>query len=121
MRILNSPRPDYTELARHNGIEGIVVIQALFKADGKITDIRVVRGLGFGLDEQAVKAGTKKESSSSSKVSGEKKAPSAKGSSKTASKASAKAVSSAKSIGKAARSEPDRSPRRPDAFQLRVP
>ncbi|MEW6738037.1 MAG: energy transducer TonB, partial [Acidobacteriota bacterium] len=49
-------KPKYTEEARRNKIQGVVQIMAVFRADGRITDIKVVRGLGHGLDEEAVKA-----------------------------------------------------------------
>jgi TonB family protein len=56
MQILTNPRPDYTEEARKNKITGVVVVQAVFKADGHIAAPRVVRGLGYGLDEKAIEA-----------------------------------------------------------------
>ena len=56
MQILTNPRPDYTEEARKNKITGVVVVQALFKSDGHIASPRVVRGLGYGLDEKAIEA-----------------------------------------------------------------
>src|SRR5262249_8842459 len=56
MLILNNPRPDYTEEARQKRIAGVVVVQAIFRTDGLITNVRVIRGLGYGLDECAVRA-----------------------------------------------------------------
>jgi len=56
MVLLNNPRPDYTEEARHRRVTGIVVVVAVFRADGLITDLSVRRGLGYGLDENAIKA-----------------------------------------------------------------
>jgi TonB family protein len=50
------PRPAYTEDARTHRIEGEVVLEVLFGATGDLKVQRVVRGLGYGLDESAVKA-----------------------------------------------------------------
>ena len=46
----------YTEDARRRGIEGDVVLEVVVLADGSIGSVRVVRSLGFGLDERAVRA-----------------------------------------------------------------
>lgn len=49
------PRPDYTEAARQARLQGSVILQIIVKADGKVDkDIKVLQGLGMGLDEQAV-------------------------------------------------------------------
>ena len=37
-------------------INGEVRLEVLFKSDGQVHVIRVLQGLGYGLDEQAVKA-----------------------------------------------------------------
>lgn len=50
------PRPDYTLDARRNRIEGDVVLELLFLGVGTAQPVRIVRGLGFGLDESAWKA-----------------------------------------------------------------
>jgi TonB family protein len=54
--ILEKPRPAYTEEARRLRIEGEVLVEVLFAADGKARVQRVIRGLGHGLDESAEKA-----------------------------------------------------------------
>ncbi len=54
--ILNNPRPDWTEEARKNRIQGRVVLSVTFAAEGIVKDIRIVRGLGYGLDEKAIEA-----------------------------------------------------------------
>jgi TonB family protein len=46
----------YTEEARQQQIQGTVILRATFSADGRITDIRVVRGLPNGLTENAIVA-----------------------------------------------------------------
>jgi TonB family protein len=49
----------YTREARDNQIEGIVVLNVVFTAEGRITSIRVVRGLPHGLTEKAIEAAQK--------------------------------------------------------------
>jgi periplasmic protein TonB len=51
---LIQPLPPYTEEARKARIEGVVVLQAVILKDGTVTDFRVVKGLGHGLDESAI-------------------------------------------------------------------
>lgn len=46
----------YTDAARQAGVEGTVVLDLVVDADGRTTEIAVVRGLGHGLDEAAVTA-----------------------------------------------------------------
>jgi TonB family protein len=55
-QILSKVKPKYTEDARRDKIQGVVVLSAVFRKDGTISEIKVVRGLGYGLDEEAVKA-----------------------------------------------------------------
>jgi len=50
------PRPVYTDEGRHLKIEGEVLLDVVFSATGQIRVVRVVRGLGHGLDESAVRA-----------------------------------------------------------------
>ena len=56
IKILNSPRPNYTEQARQNKTQGNVSVRALFGADGRIKQARVVKGLPDGLNEKAIEA-----------------------------------------------------------------
>ncbi|MGH9761186.1 MAG: energy transducer TonB, partial [Blastocatellia bacterium] len=53
---LNRPRPNYTEEARKNKVQGLVRAKALVGADGRVKDVRVVTHLPDGLDEQAIQA-----------------------------------------------------------------
>jgi TonB family protein len=53
-QILAKPRPAYTEEARRLEIEGEVQLEVVFGASGEVHILRVVRGLGHGLDENAV-------------------------------------------------------------------
>jgi len=48
--------PYYTREAREKKIEGTVTVEGSFDADGKMTVIRTVKGLGYGLDESAIAA-----------------------------------------------------------------
>ena len=59
----NSPRksfpsryPSTLKKARNQRIEGEVLLEVIFEANGKLRVLRVVRGLGHGLDEAAVHA-----------------------------------------------------------------
>jgi TonB family protein len=48
------PDPEYTEEARKGKLQGIVTAQVLIGADGTAKRIRIVRGLGMGLDERTI-------------------------------------------------------------------
>jgi TonB family protein len=50
------PTPSYTEEARQLKIEGEVLLDVVFSANGDVQVVRVVRGLGHGLDESAMRA-----------------------------------------------------------------
>jgi len=54
--ILSKPVPIYTEEARAKRIEGEVLLEVVLEASGKLRVLRVVRGLGHGLDDAAVRA-----------------------------------------------------------------
>ena len=56
LKILNKPNPGYTAEARHLKIEGDVTLQVRFTASGQVQILRVVRGLGYGLDQLAQQA-----------------------------------------------------------------
>jgi TonB family protein len=53
-QILNIQLPEYTGKARDRKVEGELVVRALFQRDGQIRDIKVGKGLGYGLDQRAV-------------------------------------------------------------------
>src|SRR5580765_5745834 len=55
-KVLTHPAAVYTDEARMRGIQSNVVVQAYFDADGNATALKVVIGLGYGLDENAVAA-----------------------------------------------------------------
>jgi TonB family protein len=56
VEILSKPRPDYTDEARKMRIEGEVLLRVLFKSSGEARVVEMVRGLGFGLNENAIRA-----------------------------------------------------------------
>lgn len=56
LEILFKPAPEYTEEARALKIEGEVLLEIEFAASSDVRVLRVVRGLGHGLDEAAVHA-----------------------------------------------------------------
>jgi TonB family protein len=58
-RVIKSPDPKYSKEARKKNIEGITVLWLIVGADGLPRDIRVVRSVGYGLDEEAIKAAKK--------------------------------------------------------------
>jgi TonB family protein len=57
--ILYKEKAKYTEEARQNKVQGTVVLTAVFTAEGRITGIKVVRGLPDGLTEKAIEAAQK--------------------------------------------------------------
>jgi TonB family protein len=56
VEIISKPNPVYTEDARQLKLEGEVLIEVVFGANGQLHVTRVVRGLGHGLDESALAA-----------------------------------------------------------------
>jgi TonB family protein len=57
--ITYKPRPLYTEEGRKLKIEGEVLLRVVFAANGQIRIMKVVQGLGHGLDESAIRAAEK--------------------------------------------------------------
>jgi TonB family protein len=56
VQILSKPTPSYTADARAARVEGEVLLEVVFSASGKLRVLRVVSGLGHGLDESAIRA-----------------------------------------------------------------
>jgi periplasmic protein TonB len=50
------PDPQYTDEAREAKLQGTVTLQVLVGADGRAAQIRIVRGIGMGLDDRAVQS-----------------------------------------------------------------
>jgi protein TonB len=45
----------YPKMARRQGIEGKVFVQFVVEKDGRLTDLKVTKGIGSGCDEEAVR------------------------------------------------------------------
>jgi TonB family protein len=59
VEIISKPNPVYTEEARQLKLQGEVLLEVSFGANGQLHVNRVVRGLGHGLDEAAISAANK--------------------------------------------------------------
>lgn len=55
-KILSKPKPGYTEEARRNKTQGVVIIRMVLTAKGTVEQLRVVRGLPDGLSEKGLEA-----------------------------------------------------------------
>ena len=53
-RILERVEPQYTNEARAAGIEGTVTLRAELDENGRLSSFTVFKGLGHGLDENAI-------------------------------------------------------------------
>lgn len=54
--ILFRVTPRYTEAARIGQRQGVVIVQATIDRTGHVTDVRLIKGLGLGLDDSAANA-----------------------------------------------------------------
>jgi protein TonB len=54
--LIHSVEQEYTEAARNAKISGIVLVNLIVEPNGNPSHIRVIRGLGMGLDEKAIQA-----------------------------------------------------------------
>jgi len=54
--IIREVKPEYTDDARKRGIEGDVVLEIVVRSDGSVGDVKVLQGLGGGLDRRAIDA-----------------------------------------------------------------
>jgi protein TonB len=54
--LLNEPRPLYTEDARKNKVQGVVRVRVLVDDRGAVKEVKIIRGLPDGLNEQAIRA-----------------------------------------------------------------
>jgi TonB family protein len=59
VQITFKPKPSYTAEAREKKIEGEVLLEVMFSASGQVHVLRIMRGLGFGLDENAEDAASR--------------------------------------------------------------
>jgi protein TonB len=58
-KIIHAAQPEYTAEARDAKLEGAVVVSAVIGVDGVPSEMKVVRGLGKGLDEKAIECAGK--------------------------------------------------------------
>jgi TonB family protein len=56
LKIISKPRPEYTNEARNSLVSGVIVAAVLFGASGKVENVLIIKRLGAGLDQQAVRA-----------------------------------------------------------------
>jgi TonB family protein len=54
--LLREVKPIYTEDGRRRGVEGDVVMEVVVRSDGSVGAVRVLQGLGAGLDQRAIEA-----------------------------------------------------------------
>lgn len=55
-RLLREVKAIYTDEARRRSISGDVLLEIVVRADGSVGDVRLLRGLGGGLNERAMQA-----------------------------------------------------------------
>jgi len=55
-RLLREIKADYTEDARRRGLTGEVVLEIVVRRDGSVGEVKLLKGLGSGLDDRAVQA-----------------------------------------------------------------
>ncbi len=54
--ILREVKPDYTEEGRRRNLEGDVVLEIVVRSDGAVGHVKLLQGLGGGLDQRAIDA-----------------------------------------------------------------
>ena len=55
-RLVHEVKADYTDDARRRSISGDVLLEIVVRSDGGVGEVRILRGLGAGLDQRAVQA-----------------------------------------------------------------
>jgi TonB family protein len=55
-RLVREVKADYTEDARRRSLQGEVVLEIVVRSDGTVGDVKLIKGLGAGLNERAVQA-----------------------------------------------------------------
>ena len=54
--ILREVKPDYTDEGRRRNLEGDVVLEIVVRTDGTVGNVKLLQGLGAGLDQRAIEA-----------------------------------------------------------------
>jgi len=54
--VIRKADPEYTQEAKRAGVEGAVLLYVEVGTDGRAHRIRVLKGLGYGLDAKAIDA-----------------------------------------------------------------
>jgi protein TonB len=54
-RVIKKVEPQYTERARAAGVQGTVILEAMLDEYSRLHGFSVSRGLGYGLDENAIR------------------------------------------------------------------
>lgn len=52
-KAMSTPEPEFSEAARYEKYQGVVVVSIVVDKDGNVANVNIVRPLGLGLDEQA--------------------------------------------------------------------
>jgi TonB family protein len=55
-RLIDAPAPEFSKEARRQHIGGTVELAITVTSEGKVTRMRVLKSLGYGLDEKAIDA-----------------------------------------------------------------
>ena len=55
-RLLREVRADYSDAARRANLKGEVVLEIVIRSNGTVGEVRVLKGLGLGLNEKAIEA-----------------------------------------------------------------
>ena len=54
--IIYAAKAVYNDRARLNRVQGTILVSVVFTTDGEVTNVKIIRGLPDGLDEQAISA-----------------------------------------------------------------
>lgn len=53
--LVHKEDPKYTDAAIKNRITGVVLLYGIVRKNGRVDSLKVIKGLGYGLDEEAIK------------------------------------------------------------------
>ena len=53
--ILVKTTPAYTDEAIKQRVQGVIIIQAIIRRNGRVDNFKILRGLGYGLEEKAIR------------------------------------------------------------------